>query len=69
MNREETVTEAWRLVRAFFGPRPSKAILWWVAKNPLLGDFSPREMVDMGREDKLLKFVRQQLSDGEGDES
>lgn len=69
MTREETIMEIRRLVRAFFAPYPSKAIRWWETDNPLLGGISPREMVDMGREDKLLKFVRQQLSDGEGDES
>ncbi len=31
--------------------------LWFVTKNPLLGDVSPEEMILGGRIDRLKKFV------------
>ncbi len=36
---------------------------WMKAKNPLLGGLSPRDMLEAGRGEKLLKFVKQQLSE------
>ncbi|MBS0378113.1 MAG: hypothetical protein JSS29_06490 [Proteobacteria bacterium] len=38
-----------------------KTKLWLQTPNPLLGDLSPRDMLRMGRYNKLLRFVTQAL--------
>ncbi len=35
----------------------SKATTWMVTDNPMLGDISPKEMLVLGRYEKLRKFV------------
>lgn len=35
-----------------------KATLWMETENPMLGDVSPRTMIELGRTDRLLKFIR-----------
>jgi len=40
-----------------------KTDAWFRTKNPLLGGFSPWDMIEAGREKKLLKFVKNQLSE------
>lgn len=37
---------------------PSKTHLWFETSNPMLGDVSPREMLQLGRDEKLFKFIR-----------
>ncbi len=37
---------------------------WLKAKNPMLGNTSPFEMVKMGRADKLLAFVQNAKEEG-----
>jgi len=34
-----------------------KATAWFLARNPLLGDTSPREMIRMGRYERLRRFI------------
>src|SRR5688572_15344534 len=43
------------LVAEHFG-NAEKAALWFKVKNPLLGNFSPRDMLRMGRFKKLHRF-------------
>lgn len=54
--------EAHRLAAGFFHDA-AKARAWMVERNPLLGGLSPREMVEAGRGEKLLKFMRQTLEE------
>lgn len=59
------ISEAQTLVAKFFDGDGAKTLLWMTTKNPLLGNLSPREMIQMGREDKLLKFVKESLAENE----
>ena len=34
-----------------------KTVLWFKARNPLLGDISPKEMIRLGRYERLRKFI------------
>jgi hypothetical protein len=34
-----------------------KATAWFLTANPLLGDVSPRDMIRMGRYDRLRRFI------------
>jgi hypothetical protein len=40
-----------------------KTALWFKTKNPLLGDISPRDMVRLGRYDRLRKFIISAIAD------
>ncbi|TXH10673.1 MAG: hypothetical protein E6R04_04890 [Spirochaetes bacterium] len=60
---EASVNIAFGLVLKFFGGDLGRAYYWWHADNPNLGGVSPGEMVRLGREDKLLKWVKQQVKD------
>ncbi len=52
-------------VLGFFKGDSKKTNLWFSTPNPLLGNVSPQQMISMGREYKLLKWVRQQLAENE----
>ena len=45
------------LVAQHFEGDINKTSLWFTSLNPLLGNFSPRDMIRMGRYKKLIKFV------------
>lgn len=40
-----------------------KTILWFYTPNPLLGEQTPRDMIRIGRSKKLIKFIRNALSE------
>ena len=46
------------IVNDFFQGDAEKINAWWYTSNPLLGDFTPAEMLGWGREEKLLKIIR-----------
>lgn len=50
------------LVAGFFNDA-QKTALWFQIRNPLLGGFSPREMIRMGRFKKLSKFIQTALDE------
>ena len=52
----------YKLVSEFFNGDRDKILTWLITPNYLLGNISPNDMVAMGRKDKLLKFVKTQLS-------
>lgn len=54
-----------RLVLEFFAGDQGKTTLWFSTANPLLGGASPNKMIAMGRETRLLRFVRDQLDQNE----
>lgn len=54
-----------RLVLEFFAGDQGKTALWFSTANPLLGGASPNKMIAMGRETRLLRFVRDQLDQNE----
>lgn len=41
----------------FFNGNVDKAILWFETANPGLGNISPNDMIKIGREEKLNKFI------------
>ncbi|PIQ36473.1 MAG: hypothetical protein COW59_12520, partial [Lysobacterales bacterium CG17_big_fil_post_rev_8_21_14_2_50_64_11] len=51
--RLEEIAMTCNLVAEAFGGDVEKTALWFKAKNPLLGDVSPRDMVRLGRFDRL----------------
>jgi len=50
------------LVAEFFN-NVEKTTLWFSTPNPLLGDMSPRNMIKVGRFQKLLKFIQTALDE------
>ncbi|MDP1698113.1 MAG: hypothetical protein U1A73_19905 [Pseudomonas sp.] len=56
-NRLEEIAATCNLVAEAFGGDVEKTALWFKAKNPLLGDVSPRDMVRLGRFDRLRKYI------------
>jgi len=51
------------LVAQFFGGNSHKTTLWFKTPNPLLGGSSPRDMIRLGRYEKLRRFVLSALLD------
>ncbi len=45
------------MVAKFFDGDTDKTVLWFKARNPLLGDISPKEMIRLGRYERLRKFI------------
>jgi uncharacterized protein (DUF2384 family) len=50
------------LVAEHFEGDLEKTLLWFETDNPLLGDISPRDMIRLGRYQKLRKFVLNSIS-------
>jgi uncharacterized protein (DUF2384 family) len=57
------MTSIYELVFGFFHDE-RKARVWLRTPNPMLGGVSPRDMVRMGRHDRLLRFVTQAIEEG-----
>ena len=60
---ERHVTSIDERVFAFFKDE-RKTRAWLRTPNPMLGGVSPRDMVRMGRYDRLLRFVKQAIEEG-----
>ncbi len=45
------------LVAQAFDGNVDKTVAWFKAANPLLGDISPRDMIRLGRHERLRKFI------------
>lgn len=56
---------ALNLVGNFFKDN-EKTILWFQIPNPLLGNISPREMIRIGRFNKLYRFIQTALDENQG---
>lgn len=50
------------LVAGYFNGDVQKTTLWFQVKNPALGGISPRDMIRLGRYQKLEKFVQNALA-------
>lgn len=50
------------LVAGHFSGDMKRTAMWFAARNPMLGDIAPRDMVRFGRYNKLLKFVLNALT-------
>jgi hypothetical protein len=53
----EQIATTCNLVAGVFHGDVNKTVLWFKTKNPLLGDVSPRDMVRLGRFDRLRRFI------------
>lgn len=53
---------ALNLVANFFKDE-HKTMLWFQLPNPLLGNMTPRDMIRVGRFNKLLKFIQTALAE------
>ncbi len=56
-DRLEEIASICNMVAGFFDGDAEKTALWFKTQNPMLGEVAPRDMVRLGRYDKLRKFV------------
>lgn len=61
--RLEEIGNIANMVTSFFNGDAAKAALWFRTKNPMLGDISPRDMVRLGRFDRLRRYVVEAYAD------
>lgn len=61
--RLEEIAQTVNLVAQMFDGNAEKAVAWFKARNPMLGDVSPREMIRLGRYERLRKFIVNALLD------
>jgi len=47
-----------QVVFMFFRHEPWKAVLWFTTPNPNLGGATPMSLIKMGREHKVIEFVK-----------
>ena len=62
--RLEDIASIANMVAKVFEGDADKTALWFRTKNPMLGDVSPRDMVRLGRYDRLRKFIVSAIADG-----
>jgi len=55
--RLEEIAQTINMVAGVFAGDVNKTVAWFKARNPLLGDVSPRDMIRLGRYEKLRKFI------------
>jgi hypothetical protein len=55
--RFEEIATTINLVAGNFGGDADKTVAWFRARNPLLGDVSPRDMIRLGRYERLRRFI------------
>jgi hypothetical protein len=55
--RLQEIANTINLVARFFGGDADKTGTWFKTRNPLLGDISPRDMISLGRFQRLRKFI------------
>lgn len=55
--RLEEIAQTINLVARVFEGDVEKTVAWFKARNPLLGDVSPRDMIRLGRYERLRKFI------------
>lgn len=61
-NRMEEIANTINLVAKQFNGDPHKTVAWFKARNPLLGDISPRDMIRLGRYERLRRFIIQAMT-------
>jgi len=55
--RLEEIASICNMVAGFFDGDSTKTAMWFKTPNPMLGEVTPKDMVRLGRYDKLRKFV------------
>jgi hypothetical protein len=56
-DRLEEIANTINMVAARFNGDVDKTAAWFRTQNPLLGDVSPRDMIRLGRYERLRKFI------------
>lgn len=60
--RLEEIANTINMVAKVFDGNVEKTVAWFKARNPLLGDVSPRDMIRLGRYERLRKFIINAMS-------
>ena len=55
--RLEEIANTINMVAGAFNGDQDKNVAWFQARNPMLGDVSPRDMIRLGRYERLRKFI------------
>ena len=63
VERFEEIANIVNMVAVVFNGDAQKTALWFRTKNPFLGDVSPRDMVRLGRYDRLRRYVISAMND------
>jgi len=66
VERLEEIANIINMVAGVFNGDAAKTSLWFKTKNPMLGDVSPRDMVRLGRYDRLRRYVVGALQERNG---
>lgn len=56
-DRVDEIVATFDLVVQTFDGDAEKTALWFRTKNPMLGDIAPRDMIRLGRFDRLRRFI------------
>lgn len=51
------IANTMNLVASTFDGDAAKTATWFLTRNPLLGDVSPRDMIRLGRYERLRRFI------------
>lgn len=55
--RLEEIATTVNLVAQAFGGDVEKTVAWFKARNPMLGDVAPRDMIRLGRYERLRRYI------------
>lgn len=55
--RMEEIASIMNMVAQTFEGNEDKTVAWFKARNPMLGDITPRDMIRLGRYERLRRFV------------
>lgn len=61
--RLEEIANTINLVAQAFDGDAERTAAWFRARNPMLGDVSPKEMIRLGRYERLRKFIINAMSE------
>lgn len=63
--RLEEIANTINLVAQAFDGDAEKTLMWFRTRNPLLGDISPKDMIRLGRYERLRKFIINAMTERE----
>ncbi|MGX5651788.1 hypothetical protein ACWKW4_16170 [Hydrogenophaga borbori] len=59
----EDIANMMNMVAEIFQGDETRTVAWFKAQNPQLGDFSPHDMIRIGRQDRLRHFILNAFSE------
>ncbi|MFA7441424.1 MAG: hypothetical protein WCZ66_10720 [Sphingomonadaceae bacterium] len=65
-DRLEEIANTINMVAEVFDGDIEKTVAWFRARNPILGDVSPRDMIRLGRYERLRKYIINAMTDRAG---